>query len=83
MQIENVIACHLVDTERGAVDDRLKDLAECVDYYFWQQNEDPHSDVRDWIERTLKRDAFETPRYRRERIESQRIDYAIDIARGK
>ena len=83
MQIENVIGCHFIDTERGTCVDKMEALAIAVNDYFYMENEDPHEDVRDWIESILDHSAFETDEHRRERIASQRADYAIDVARGK
>lgn len=83
MQWEDVVACYRVDAKNGRCDDCLIRLANAVDHWHWQRGEDPHEDVRNWIEGITGDDAFETEAHKRERIESQRVDYAIDLARGK
>jgi hypothetical protein len=82
-EIENVIACYRVHPANGTCEDQLVALAKAVDYRCAELTEDPFDDLRDWIELHTGDQAFETEAHRRQRIEEQRIDYTIDLARGK
>ncbi|MFN3891958.1 MAG: hypothetical protein ACK4MV_16305 [Beijerinckiaceae bacterium] len=80
---EDVIACYYVRPIDRTCDDYLIPLAHAVDALSRERNEDPHSDVREWIESITGDDAFMTDATRERIRREQAIDYAIDIARGK
>lgn len=80
---EDVVACYRVDPANRRCDDCLIALANAVDHHFWTVDENPDDKTRDWIEGITGDWAFETDAHRSRRIAEQRVDYAIDIARGK
>lgn len=82
-EIEDVIACYRVHPANRTCEDHLIALAKAVDHRCAELNETPFADLRDWIEMHTGDQAFETEAHRRQRIEEQRADYAIDLARGK
>lgn len=82
-EIEDVIGCDRIDRLYGRCDNRLIALANAVDHWHYERNDNPCDSVRDWIESITGDDAFETVAHRSARIAEQRADYQIDMARGK
>lgn len=80
---QDVIGCDYVHRKNVTCEDRLIKLANAVDNYYRDMNRDPHDDIRDWIEAIIGDEAFMTDATRARIAEEQRVDYAIDIARGK
>jgi hypothetical protein len=80
---DDVSACYLVHPVNGTCDDKLIALANAVDAFFERDNEDPSDYIAEWIRSITGDDAFMRDDTRKRIANEQRIDYAIDIARGK
>jgi hypothetical protein len=72
----DVSACYYIHPKNGTCEDKLSDLAQGVDAANENSGEDPGDYIAEWVENILgyawRPDAV-----------LQRVDYAIDIARGK
>jgi D-alanyl-D-alanine carboxypeptidase len=81
---DDVSACYLVHPVNGTCEDKLIDLANAVDASHERENEDPSDYIREWIEHIIgANNAFMRDDTRARIHQEQRVDYAIDIARGK